>query len=191
MLDAYDRLVTLLTDRGIAHRFIDHEPEGRTELVSRMRGHDVMLAAKCMILMVKLGKKTTRFVLAVVPGGAKVDFAAVQREMHATYVSFASVEAAERLSGAVVGTVLPFTFTPDLELIVDPALLAQPEMYFNAGRLDRSAVIATVDYAAAIHPRVRARRGRAAALAQTTRFDQIDPSGFDAAFFPGGYGRRE
>lgn len=27
------------------------------------------------------------------------------------------------------------------------------------------------------------------ALAQTTRFDQIDVSGFDAAFFPGGYGQ--
>src|SRR3954471_7308978 len=115
MLDAYDRLLALLADSGAAHRFIDHEPEGRTEVVSRMRGHDVALAAKCMILMVKLGKKTTRFVLVVVPGDAKVDLVAVQRDMKATYVSFAPVDAAERLAGAVMGAVLPFTFSPELD----------------------------------------------------------------------------
>ena len=37
-------------------------------------------------------------------------------------------EIAERLAGSVAGTVLPFTFSPDLELIVDPSLLENHEL---------------------------------------------------------------
>jgi Ala-tRNA(Pro) deacylase len=33
-----------------------------------MRGNDVAYAAKCLIVMVEIGKKQTRYVLAVVPG---------------------------------------------------------------------------------------------------------------------------
>lgn len=107
--DTYQRLLTFLDGQGVQYRLIDHEPEGRTELVSEMRGHDVRHAAKCMVLVVKQGKKVTRYVLAVVPGNAKIDFQAVKTFLQATYVSFASSETAEALSGAPSGAILPFT----------------------------------------------------------------------------------
>ena len=56
---------------------------------------------------------------------------------------------AEKLSGSVVGTVLPFSFNPELELIVDPSLLAHEEIVFNAARLDRSLYLKASDYVAA------------------------------------------
>jgi hypothetical protein len=49
--DTYERLLELLDQQGVRYRLIDHPPEGRTELVSAMRGHDVRHAAKCMILL--------------------------------------------------------------------------------------------------------------------------------------------
>jgi Ala-tRNA(Pro) deacylase len=54
----------------------------------------------------------------------------------------------------VTGTVLPFSFHPELELLVDPSLLANDELYFNAARLDRSMVLKTSDYAALVKPRL-------------------------------------
>ncbi len=45
-----------------------------------------------------------------------------------------------------MGTVLPFSFHADLDVMVDPSLLDQEDMYFNAGRLDRSLVMKTRDY---------------------------------------------
>jgi Ala-tRNA(Pro) deacylase len=45
---------------------LEHQPEGRTELVGAMRGHDTRDAATCMVLMAKHGKTLTRFVLAVI-----------------------------------------------------------------------------------------------------------------------------
>jgi Ala-tRNA(Pro) deacylase len=152
--DTFDRLIGLLDANGARYRLIDHAPEGRTELVSPLRGNDLAAAAKCMVLIVKQGKKTTRYALAVVAGDRRVDFAAVTRLFDATYVSVASPDAAERLAGSAVGTILPFTFEPGLELIVDPGLLERPELYFNAARLDRSVALDTADYVRLAAPRV-------------------------------------
>jgi Ala-tRNA(Pro) deacylase len=153
---AYTRLLALLDSQGARYRLIDHAPEGRTEIVSRLRGNGLRQAAKCIVIMVKVGKRTTRYVLAVVPGDRRVDLAAIKRLLSGTYVSFASAEIAERLAGSVSGTILPFAFDTALELIVDPELLDQPELFFNAARLDQSIVLDTGHYVALARPRIAA-----------------------------------
>ena len=153
VLDTYARLIALLGEHGAHYRLIGHEPEGRTEVVSPLRGNALAQAAKCMVVMVKLGKKVTQYVLAVVPGDTRVDLQAIKALLGGTYASFASPDIAERLSGSVVGTVLPFSFHPDLQLIVDPALLAHDEIFFNAARLDRSLALRTADYMRLAAPR--------------------------------------
>jgi Ala-tRNA(Pro) deacylase len=150
----YDELIALLDHHQAAYRVLTHAPEGRTEIVSAMRGHPIDHAAKCMIVMVKVGKKTTRYVLAVVPGGSKIDLAQVKKILGGTYAAFASPHVAEELAGSVVGTVLPIAFDERLVLIVDPSLLAAPELFFNAGRLDRSIALKTEDYKRLAAPRV-------------------------------------
>jgi Ala-tRNA(Pro) deacylase len=152
--DTYTKLITLLDEHAAHYRLIDHAPEGRTEVVSPMRGNALSQAAKCIILMVKVGKKVTKHVLAVIPGNTRVDLDAIKKLMSGTYISFASADIAERLAGSVTGTVLPFAFHPDLELIVDPVLLENDELYFNAARLDRSMVLKTNDYVTIAKPRL-------------------------------------
>ena len=152
--DIYHQLITLLDQHGAQYRLIDHTPEGRTEIVSVMRGNALSQAAKCIVLMVKLGKKVTKYVLGVIPGGARVDLNRVKALLGGTYVSFASPDIAERLAGSVTGTVLPFSFNPELELIVDPSLLENEEIYFNVARLDRSMALKTSDYVALAKPRL-------------------------------------
>jgi Ala-tRNA(Pro) deacylase len=152
--DTYAQFIAYLDRHGVPYRLIDHAPEGRTELVSAMRGNALAQAAKCIVLMVKIGKKVTRYILAVIPGDMRVDLNAVKALMGGTYVAFAAPEIAERLAGSATGTVLPFSFNSELELIVDPALLDNTELYFNAARLDRSMVLQTSDYVAVAKPRL-------------------------------------
>ncbi len=101
-----------------------------------------------------MGKKITRYILAVVPGDTMVDFQAVKALLGSSYVAFASSDIAEQLAGSIAGTILPFTFNKELELVVDPSLLENDEMYFNAARLDRSMVLNTRDYVAVAKPRL-------------------------------------
>ena len=150
----YDKLIAVLDEHSASYRLVDHEPEGRTDLVSQMRGNELSQAAKCMIIMVKVGKKEKHYVLAVLPGDAKVDMAAVKALYKGDYTNFASQDVAEKLTGTVAGTILPFSFNPELELIVDPSLLANEEIVFNAARLDRSLYLRTSDYLGIARPRI-------------------------------------
>ncbi|MGW4963157.1 YbaK/prolyl-tRNA synthetase associated domain-containing protein [Nonomuraea sp. NPDC004186] len=152
--ELYERLISDMDAAGARYRVIEHAPEGRTDEVSALRGHDVAQAAKCLVVMVKIGKKQTRHVLAVVPGNARLDLQAVKSLLDGTYVAFAAKDKAEELAGSMSGTVLPFSYDPRLELIADPTLLDQPELYFNAARLDRSVALATDDYVRLAEPRV-------------------------------------
>lgn len=154
MDDRYGKLVEFLDQHGAAYRLIDHPPEGQTDKVSALRGHPVEAAGKCIILIVKLGRKVTRFILAVVPGNARVDTGKIRMLLGATYVGFAAIDVAERLAGSVAGTVLPFAFHPDLTLIADPLLLEHAEIFFNAARLDRSIALRTADYLTLAKPRL-------------------------------------
>jgi Ala-tRNA(Pro) deacylase len=154
--DAYERLIADLDAGGARYRVIDHPAEGRTDLVSALRGHDVGQGAKCLVVMVKIGKKTTRYVLAVVPGDARLDLQAVKALLGGTYAAFADKDRAEELAGSVSGTVLPFSHDPRLELVVDPSLLELEEIFFNAARLDRSVALVTDDYVRLAEPRVAA-----------------------------------
>lgn len=152
--DAYSRLIADLDAAGARYRLIDHPPEGQTDLVSALRGNDLRHAAKCLVVLVKVGKKQSRYVLAVVPGDARVDLTAVRDLLGGGYVSFASAQRAEQLAGSVSGTVLPFSYHERLELIVDPSLLTAPELFFNAARLDRSMALDTGDYVRMAMPRI-------------------------------------
>lgn len=69
-------------------------------------------------------------------------------------MGFASKEKAEALAGSPSGTILPFSFHRDLELVVDPALLEHGEIFFNAARLDRSMALSMQDYLRIAQPRV-------------------------------------
>ena len=55
--DTYTRLIAFLDENDVSYRLIDHPEEGRTELVSPMRGNELSQAAKCIVLMVKDGKR--------------------------------------------------------------------------------------------------------------------------------------
>ncbi|WP_328707361.1 YbaK/EbsC family protein, partial [Streptomyces mexicanus] len=95
-------------------------------------------AAKCLVVRVGTGRRSRRYVLAVVPGDRRVDMRRVRELYGGTDAAFAAREVAERLSGCVSGCVVPFTFHPDLDLVVDSGLLRHDDIYCNAARLDPS-----------------------------------------------------
>ncbi len=152
---SYKKLIAFLDENKATYRLINHPPEGRTAIVSPMRGNKLSQAAHCIVIQVQIGKKEKKHVLAVVPGDARVDLEAVKQLFHGSYASFADRGAAEKLSESVSGTILPFSFNPELELIVDPRLLENTdELFFNAARLDRSLALKTKDYKRLAKPRL-------------------------------------
>jgi Ala-tRNA(Pro) deacylase len=150
----YARLIELLDSEGISYRLIAHPPEGRTDAASALRGHPLDQAAKSVLVRVASGKRSRRYVLAVVPGDRRVDLTALAGRYRARQAAFASRDVAERLAGSVSGSFAPFAFGADLDLLVDDRLLVHDEIYFNACRLDVSVALPVADYLALARPEI-------------------------------------
>ncbi|WP_323385299.1 YbaK/EbsC family protein [Streptomyces calidiresistens] len=150
---AHGRLRELADRHGASYRLIEHPPEGRTEVASALRGHALARSAKSLVVVVRPNKRTRRYVLAVIPGDRRLDLCRVAECAGGRRAGFADRETAERLAGSVSGSIIPFSFHPDLELIVEEDLLRGDTLYFNAARLDLSMALATEDYLRMARPR--------------------------------------
>ena len=145
MTPMFDKLVALLEAEAARFRVCEHPPEGRSDLVAAIRGTEPGQGAKAMLCKCKDDDRT--LVLAVLPGDRKLDFKRVAAAAGAKKATLASPEEAQRETGCVIGAIPPFSFSSNIKLIVDPELVERfDEIAFNAGRLDRSMVLDSVDY---------------------------------------------
>ena len=55
-------------------------------------------------------------------------------------------EKAQELTGCVIGSIPPFSFSDQLQVLADPLIQQNEEVVFNAGRLDRSIFMKLDDY---------------------------------------------
>ncbi len=152
MSDIHERLRTLLDNEGAGYRVIEHEPEGRTEMIAKIRGNRIEQSIKSMVLQVRLTKKENIYCLANVPGDCRVDFDGIKRYYNADSVAFAQPGKAQELTGCVIGAIPPFSFSDQLRLLADPLIQQHDEVVFNAGRLDRSIMMKLRDYIRIANP---------------------------------------
>jgi len=154
--DIHQRLCELLDREGAAYRVVEHEPEGRSELIARIRGNRLEQAIKSMVAQVRLTKKENIYCLANIPADRRVDFDGIKNHFNATSAAMASREKAEALSGCVIGAIPPFSFNDQLILLADPLIQENEEVVFNAGRLDRSIFMKSADYFRIAKPQLAA-----------------------------------
>jgi Ala-tRNA(Pro) deacylase len=152
MSDIHEQLRTLLDREKASYRVIEHEPEGRTEVIARIRGNRVEQSIKSMVLQVRITKKENIYCLANIPGNCRVDFDGVKRYYNADSVAFAQREKAQALTGCAIGAIPPFSFSEQLQLLADPLIQENEEVVFNAGRLDRSIMMKLSDYVRIARP---------------------------------------
>ena len=141
----FKTLCSLLDTAGARYRVIHHPAEGNSERVARLRGTAPGQGAKAMLCRIK--ELPELLVLAILPGDQKIDFKKLAQAVGGKKASFASPEEAAKRTGCVIGAIPPFSFSPDIRLIVDPQLLERhPEIAFNAGSLEASIVLDSGDY---------------------------------------------
>jgi Ala-tRNA(Pro) deacylase len=152
--DIHQRLRELLDREGVPYRVIEHEAEGRTEFISRIRGNRVEQAIKSIVVQVRLNRKENRYVMVNVPGDCRVDLEAVRAHLAADSVAVAKRDRAEQLTGCVIGSIPPFSFSDELAILADPMIRENEEVVFNAGRLDRSIFMKSDDYVRVAKPQL-------------------------------------
>lgn len=144
--DIHGQLCALLAKEGATYRVIEHEPEGRTEVIAKIRGNRIEQSIKSIVVQVRLSRKENIYCLANVPGDCRIDFKGIKDHFNADSVAFASRDKAQELTGCVIGAIPPFSFNEELHVLADPLIQENEEVVFNAGRLDRSIFMKRDDY---------------------------------------------
>jgi len=162
MTDIHEELCMLLDQEGALYRVIEHQPEGRTELIAQIRGNRLEQAIKSIVIQVRLRKKENIYCLANVPGDCRIDLEGIKSHFQAESAAFASREKAQALTGCVIGAIPPFSFpahttgagNEQLAVLADPLIRENEEVVFNAGRLDRSIFMQLADYIRIAQPQL-------------------------------------
>ena len=166
MTDIHEQLCDLLDQEGARYRVIEHEPEGHTEVIAKIRGNRIEQSIKSIVVQVRLSKKENLYCLANVPGDCRIDFAGIKRHFQADSVAFAAREKAQELTGCVIGAIPPFSFNEGLQVLADPLIRENEEIVFNAGRLDRSIFMKLDDYLRIAKPQITQIALRGASLSK-------------------------
>ena len=144
-MPVFDRLMSLLDAGNARFRVLEHPAEGQSDAVALIRGTRPEQGAKAMFCVIRGAAPAP--VLAVLPGPARLDFKKLGEAVGAKKATLADPALARELTGCVMGAVPPFALSPGIRLVADPALFSSNlEIAFNAGRLDRSIVLAVDDY---------------------------------------------
>lgn len=152
--DIHQRLRDLLDREHASYRVIEHEPEGRTEVIAKIRGNRIEQSIKSIVVQVRLNRKENMYCLANVPGDCRIDFEGIKNHFQADSVAFASRDKAQALTGCAIGAIPPFSFSDQLQLLADPLIQQNEEVVFNAGRLDRSILMNLDDYLRIARPQL-------------------------------------
>lgn len=155
ILPMFDRLVSFLQRHDAHFRVIEHEPEGHSEKIARIRGNEPQQSAKALLTMSKASSGDVSYHLVVFPGNENLDFQKLKKLVGIKNTSMAPLQNLEALTECVSGSVPPFSFSPKIKLLVDESLINNnTEIVFNAGRLDRSIFLNAKDYVRIVAPRL-------------------------------------
>ncbi|MFA6468532.1 MAG: YbaK/EbsC family protein [Bacteroidota bacterium] len=141
-MTVYEMICALLNDRKFIYRTVHHQPTYTSEESARARGEDVSIGGKAIVMKIDEG-----FKLFVLSAKQKVDSKKLKEHFKAKSIRFATKEELMELTGLVPGSVPPFG-PPilNIPLFLDPSILANKKIAFNAGSLTDSVIMNTSDY---------------------------------------------
>jgi prolyl-tRNA editing enzyme YbaK/EbsC (Cys-tRNA(Pro) deacylase) len=149
-MSIHEAILALLEREQIAYRALHHAPTFTSEESARIRGEDLRVGGKAIVM--KVGEE---FRLFVVSAALKVDTSAVKQYFRVKKTRFASPEELLMLTGLVPGSIPPFG-RPILpfDLFVDPSILDNTNIAFNAGSLTESIIMSVTDYLRVVRPTI-------------------------------------
>jgi Ala-tRNA(Pro) deacylase len=143
----FNRVESLLKQRGITFQVLRHEPVYTSEEAARVRGTPLASGAKALIVKGEEG-----FVMFVVPADRKLDNHAVRRAKGWKKMRFATREEVLELTGLTPGSIPPFGSLFGLHTHCDQRLADNEIINFNAGDHGISVSMRYADYAQIENP---------------------------------------
>lgn len=144
----FEIICTFLTEREVTYRTVYHRPTTTSEESAAARGEEVAIGGKAIVM-----KIDESFKLFVLSAAMKIDSKKIKQHFSAKSIRFASKEELMALTGLVPGSVPPFGRPIlGLDLYLDPSVVRNDTIAFNAGTLTDSIIMNTKEYLRAAAP---------------------------------------
>lgn len=141
-MNILEKIREMLNEAGVDYRHVHHDPVKTSEQAAEVRGEPLSIGGKALVV-----KVDELFRLFVLSAALRLDSVAVRKRFGSRRIRFASAPELLQLTGLVPGSVPPFgePILP-LQLCVDPSVLSNDRIAFNAGSLTDSLIMRTDDY---------------------------------------------
>ena len=148
--EIYKSIKHLLEEHSVEYQEIHHGPTRTSADSANARGEDLGIGGKALVL--KVGDSFKLFVLSA---ALKISSSKIKNYFLVKRTRFATTEELLEITGLVPGSVPPFGAPiTDLELYVDPSILNNESIAFNAGSLTVSILMKVKDYTKLASPEV-------------------------------------
>ncbi len=148
--DPFTAIVQFLSDNGIEHGVIEHEPVHTSQEAATVRGMSMSQGAKSLLL-----KSEEEFVVAVIQGNRRLDIKKLMSHIGANKrPRFARPEEVKDQMECEIGACYPLAQIAGLRTMVDVAFLDQESMSFNPGVHNKTIIMDVADFMFAIDPEV-------------------------------------
>lgn len=148
--DVQQKIEAHLRARGLSYRRVDHPAVRTSEEAARVRGTDLQIGGKSLVM--KIGD-SDRFGVFALRADQRSHGRSIRKALGVSRLRFATAAELLRLTGLTPGCVPPFGRPIfDLELYVDEALARQQEIAFTAGSHTCSLVMGTASWLDAAAP---------------------------------------
>lgn len=146
----------LLEKNGFWYQAFEHEPVKTSEEAAKVRlGYTLHQGAKAIIARIKVPNQPNKFAMFVIPGDARLDIDKIKIIYSAKDLRFATLEEVSAITNGIEsGGVPPFGNIFNLEVVVDPTLLANEKIIFNAGDRSYSIGMYSKDYVTLVDPKI-------------------------------------
>lgn len=152
-LNTYNKLIELLKSNNIDYLEYRHEPVRTSEEAVKTRpGISLSQGAKALIVKIY---PTKEFVMLVVPGDKRFDSSLVKKVLNSSELRFATEEEVIKITdGVLPGGVPPFGNLFKIPVFVDPKLLENEKIAFNAGDKGISIIMNPKDWERVVKPKI-------------------------------------
>jgi prolyl-tRNA editing enzyme YbaK/EbsC (Cys-tRNA(Pro) deacylase) len=141
------KIISLLKENNYWFEIYEHKPVRTSEEAAQIRtGYTLQQGAKAIILRVKKAK-IKEFVMLVIPGNCKFNPTKVKKILDSNDIRFATQEEISQLTNGVeIGGIPALGNLFGLKVYVEPKLLTNEKIIFNAGDRRFSVAINSIDY---------------------------------------------
>ncbi|RNA35931.1 hypothetical protein BpHYR1_007335 [Brachionus plicatilis] len=138
----YIKICEFLRQNEIDFKSIEHEPTYTSEESAKVRGEDLSIGGKAILM-----KVDTDFYLFVLSAAKKLDSKKIKAHLKAKKIRFCTSQELFDMCKLVPGSVPPFG-NPILpfKLFLDESIIKNEKIAFNAGSLTNSIIFKTSDY---------------------------------------------